>query len=93
MEKLTQKQEVVLKELKKFMATKGYPPTVRELCALTNLNSTATIQVLLDNLVEKGYIRKEGEKNRTIELLVPNEYQKEQDGIIKKLARILGGQK
>ncbi len=82
MEKLTQKQEVVLKELKKFMATKGYPPTVRELCALTNLNSTATIQVHLDNLVEKGYIRKEGEKNRTIELLVPNEYQKEQDGII-----------
>lgn len=82
MEKLTNKQEMVLNELKKFMANKGYPPTVRELCNLTNLSSTATIQVHLENLVEKGYIRKEGEKNRTIELLVPNEYQDKQEGII-----------
>ncbi len=82
MEKLTTKQEAVLNELKKFMANKGYPPTVRELCELTNLSSTATVQVHLDNLVEKGYIRKEGEKNRTIELLVPNEYQDHQDRIV-----------
>lgn len=82
MEKLTNKQEMVLNELKKFMANKGYPPTVRELCELTNLSSTATIQVHLDNLIEKGYIRKEGEKNRTIELLVPNEYQEVREKVI-----------
>ena len=82
MEKLTNKQEYILNEIKKFMANKGYPPTVRELCSITGLSSTATIQVHLDNLVEKGYIRKEGEKNRTIELLVPNEYQDHQDRII-----------
>ena len=39
MEKLTNKQENVLKELKKYMAKKGYPPTVRELCKATNLNT------------------------------------------------------
>ncbi len=82
MEKLTTKQELVLKELKKFMANKGYPPTVRELCKLTNLSSTATIQTHLDNLMEKGYIRKDSAKNRTIEILVPNEYQEKEEKVV-----------
>ena len=66
MEKLTNKQENVLKELKKYMAKKGYPPTVRELCKATNLNSTATVQTHLNTLVQKGFITKDPEKNRTI---------------------------
>ena len=82
MEKLTNKQEEVLVELKKYMAKKGYPPTVRELCKLTNLNSTATVQVHLDNLMSKGYIKKDREKNRTIELLVPNEYKENFDSVV-----------
>ena len=47
MEKLTEKQTFILNELKKFMANKGYPPTVRELCKITDLSSTATVQVHL----------------------------------------------
>ena len=82
MEKLTVKQERVLNELKKYLAKKGYPPTVRELCQLTNLNSTATIHVHLDHLQEKGYIKKDKEKNRTIELLVPNEYDEKNDTVV-----------
>lgn len=82
MEKLTVKQERVLNELKKYLAKKGYPPTVRELCELTNLNSTATIHVHLDHLQEKGYIKKDKEKNRTIELLVPNEYDEKNDTVV-----------
>lgn len=82
MEKLTPKQEVVLTALKKYIAKKGYPPTVRELCDMTNLNSTATVQVHLDNLQSKGYINKDKEKNRTIELLIPNEYSMENDSVV-----------
>src|SRR5574344_1564372 len=82
MEKLTVKQNKVLTELKKYLAKKGYPPTVRELCEVTNLNSTATIHVHLDHLEEKGYIKKAKEKNRTIELLVPNEYANQNDTVI-----------
>ena len=63
MEKLTVKQAKVLQELKKYLADKGYPPTVRELCKLTNLNSTATIHVHLDHLENKGYIKKAKDKN------------------------------
>ena len=79
MEKLTNKQEKILNEIKKYIAKKGYPPTVRELCQLANLKSTATIQTHLDHLQEKGYIRKDKEKNRTIELCVTNEYEAKND--------------
>ena len=82
MEKLTVKQARVLDALKKFMAEKGYPPTVRELCKLTNLSSTATVHVHLDHLKEKGYIKKDKDKNRTMELLVPNEYKNTLDSVV-----------
>ncbi len=74
MEKLTGKQEIVLNEIKKFMAKYGYPPTVRELGAILGLSSSATTQAHLTVLEKKGYIKKSNIKNRTIELLVPNEY-------------------
>ena len=45
MEKLTKKQEEILTNIKKFMADKGYAPTIRELCTLCNLSSTATMFV------------------------------------------------
>ena len=82
MEKLTAKQEKVLNSLKKYLAKKGYPPTVRELCNLTDLSSTATVQVHLDHLEEKGYIKRDRVKNRTIELLVPNEYDVKNDTVV-----------
>ncbi len=74
MEKLTAKQEVILNEIKKFIAEKGYAPTIRELCKLCNLSSTATMFVHLKNLTNKGYISQTESKFRTIELCVPNEY-------------------
>ena len=74
MEKLTNKQENVLIAIKKYIANNGYPPTVRELGSLLNLTSTATIQSHLQTLERKGYIKKSNVKNRTLELLVPNEY-------------------
>ena len=56
MEKLTDKQTKILNCIKKFIAEKGYAPTIRELCKLCNLNSTATMFVHLKNLTAKGYI-------------------------------------
>lgn len=75
MEKLTDQQVKLLDVIKKFIAAHGYAPTVRELCKEMDLSSTATVQVHLKNLEKKGYIRKEDSKNRTLELLVDNEYE------------------
>lgn len=74
MEKLTAKQARVLNYLKQSIAENGYPPTVREICKALNLSSPATVQSHLNILEEKGYIKKSSLKNRTVELLVDNEY-------------------
>ena len=82
MEKLTNQQQRVLEAIKKFMASHGYAPTIRELCKEMNLSSTATIYVHLNNLEKKGVIKKESSKNRTLELLVDNEYEVKDEHII-----------
>ena len=82
MEKLTNKQEKILTTIKKFIADNGYSPSIRELCKICNLNSTATMFVHLKNLTKKGYINQTESKFRTIELNVPNEYDKKTDNVI-----------
>ena len=82
MEKLTNRQEFILKILKKLIAKNGYPPTVREIGEEANLHSPATIHFHLSKLEEKGYIKKDNSKNRTIELLVPNEYIEKDEHVV-----------
>lgn len=74
MEKLTKRQADILKFIKKYIATKGYPPTVREIGSALDLKSPATIHAHLHNLETKGYINMEKSKNRAIEILTENEY-------------------
>ena len=82
MEKLTDKQRVILDILKKIIARNGYPPTVREIGEVANLHSPATIHFHLKKLEEKGYIKKDDKKNRTIEILVPNEYMEKDEKVV-----------
>ena len=82
MEKLTERQGDILNAIKKFQADNGYPPTVREIGKMVELSSPATIQVHLTNLENKGYIKKDNNKNRTIEILVPNEYLQKDSSIV-----------
>ena len=82
MEKLTDRQKDILQVLKKLIAKTGYPPTVREIGKEAGLNSPATIHFHLKQLEEKGYIKKDTSKNRTIEILVPNEYLETDENVI-----------
>ena len=82
MEKLTGKQNYILQILKQLIAENGYPPTVREIGEKANLSSPATIHFHLSKLEEKGYIKKGDNKNRTIEILVPNEYLQKDESVI-----------
>lgn len=74
MEKLTKKQEQALTCIKKYIAEHGYSPSVREICDMMNLSSTATVFVHMRHLMNKGYIKQTNNKFRTLEVLVPNEY-------------------
>ena len=91
MEKLTEKQNLVLDFLKKSIANNGFPPTVREIGKALGLRSPATVQVHLDTLADKGYIKKGDSKNRAIELLVDNEYEEKEIVDVPLLGKVTAG--
>ncbi len=82
MEKLTDRQQDILDVIKRCLAKEGYPPTVREIGEKVGLSSSATTHFHLRKLEEKGYIKKLASKNRTLELLVPNEYIEKDDKVV-----------
>lgn len=82
MEPLTKKQEEVLTSIKKYIAKHGYSPSVREVCEMMNLNSTATVFVHMRHLMNKGYLKQTDNKFRTLEVLVPNEYLENNDEVV-----------
>lgn len=82
MDKLTKRQEDTLKFIKEYIVSHGYPPTVREIASAIDVSSPATVQAHLDRLADKGYIKKGSNKNRTIELMVNNEFSQKNDTVI-----------
>lgn len=82
MENLTKRQEEILSYVKEYIVSHGYPPTVREIGKDLGVSSPATIHTHLNKLVEKGFIKKDGAKNRAIELLVENEFNKKEEDVI-----------
>ena len=82
MEKLTKKQEQCLTCIKKYIAEHGYSPSVREICELMNLSSTATVFVHMKHLMNKGYLKQTDNKFRTLEVLVPNEYVEVKEDVV-----------
>ena len=66
---LNEKQVVVLVFIKEQLATKGYPPSVREICSAVDIKSTSTVHGYLNKLESKGYIRRDPTKPRAIEVL------------------------
>lgn len=74
LEKLTNKQEVVLTFIKKYIATHSISPTIREICGGVGLISPSTVLAHVENLKKKGYLTTIDNKCRTIRLLVDNEY-------------------
>ncbi|CDF57983.1 transcriptional repressor LexA [Thermobrachium celere] len=71
---LTDKQQMILEFIKQELATKGYPPSVREIGLAVGLKSTSTVHAHLEKLEKKGYIRRDPTKPRAIEILDNNSY-------------------
>ena len=75
MKKSEQRQNDILEFMKKTIASKGYSPTVREICAALNIKSTSTVHSDIKVLEDKGLVKKDPAKPRTV-LPVENEYVK-----------------
>lgn len=83
MQILTKRQNEILIYIKKYIAANTFPPSIREICNGTNLSSTATVAMHLNNLELKKYIKIGKNKSRNIELLCNNEFIENTESIIK----------
>ena len=66
---LSNKQLMILEFIKEQLLSKGYPPSVREICKAVGLKSTSTVHSHLNKLEKLGYIRRDPTKPRAIEIL------------------------
>ena len=66
-------QNRILEYIKKQVAEKGYPPSVREIGEAVGLKSTSTVHGHLKRLESKGLIKRDAMKPRAMELLIDND--------------------
>ena len=64
-----QNQQKILDFIKREIEDKGYPPSVREICAAVGLRSTSTVHAHLNHLEQQGLIRRDSTKPRALEVL------------------------
>jgi len=67
--KITKKQQEILEFIKSEILSRGYPPSVRDICEAVNLRSTSSVHSHLATLEENGYIRRDPQKPRCIEIV------------------------
>lgn len=67
-EKITKRQQQAFDFICTFTAAHGYPPSVREIGTAIGLSSPSTVHSHLHKLEEAGYIKRDPNKPRTIEI-------------------------
>ncbi len=66
---LSGKQQKILQFLEDFISDHDYPPSIRDIQNGCDISSTSVVDYNLKRLEEKGYIRRDREVSRAIELL------------------------
>ena len=67
--KISAKQKEILEFIKDQILTRGFPPSVRDICEAVHLKSTSSVHAHLETLEKNGYIRRDPTKPRAIEIL------------------------
>ena len=70
--KISKKQKEILEFMKSEILSKGFPPSVREICEAVGLKSTSSVHSHLETLERNGYIRRDPTKPRAIEIVDDN---------------------
>ena len=69
---VTVRQEEILDFIRRTVAGRGYPPSVREIGEAVGLSSPSTVHSHLSALVSAGYLRRDPTKPRAIEVMEPD---------------------
>ena len=61
---MKEREKKILEYMKAEIREKGYPPTVREICAALGIKSTSTVHKDIANLEKEGYLKKDPARPR-----------------------------
>ncbi len=68
-EKLSERQQKILRFMERYVNANGYPPTIREIGEATQINSTSVVNYNLNKLVKLGYIQRSSTKSRGLRMV------------------------
>src|SRR6266566_4756049 len=69
---LTQRQRRILEVIREAVHRQGYPPSVREIGQAVGLTSTSSVAHQLTTLERKGYIRRDPNRPRAVDVRPPD---------------------
>lgn len=67
-DKLSTRQQNILKYIWEYFSEAGRPPTIREIGSAVNISSTSVVNYNLNKLEERGYVEREAEVSRGLKL-------------------------
>lgn len=69
LDKLSDRQQNILRFMDRYVTTHGFPPTIREIGEATQINSTSVVNYNLNKLVKMGYITRSSTKSRGLRMV------------------------
>jgi repressor LexA len=70
-DRLTERQRLVLDTIRQSFETRGYPPSMREIGEAVGLASPSSVKHQLQMLEKKGFLRRDPNRPRAMELVEP----------------------
>ncbi|HET6818861.1 MAG TPA: transcriptional repressor LexA [Mycobacteriales bacterium] len=70
---LTSRQRLVLEVIRDSVERRGYPPSMREIGEAVGLTSTSSVAHQLATLQRKGYLRRDANRPRAVEVTLPGD--------------------
>jgi len=70
---LTRRQRRILEVIKEAVDSRGYPPSIREMGESVGLASSSSVAHQLKVLEQKGFLRRDPNRPRALEVLLPGE--------------------
>jgi len=70
---ITDRQRRILEAIRDSVATRGYPPSMREIGDAVGLTSSSSVKHQLSALQAKGYLRQDPNRPRALDVVMPGE--------------------
>jgi repressor LexA len=84
---LTHRQQAILDVIRESVERRGYPPSIREICESAGLASTSSVAHQLSMLERKGFLRRDPNRPRAVDVRTGSAKPRAGDGPVPKAAR------